>query len=264
MSRKAAQRQRRSSRSRTFCLEALEDRCVPTGSVSGLVFQDYNANGVQDTREPGIGGIVVNAYDASNNLLVTSITSNTAATLGQYSLAIPGVTTAVQVEFVIPPSLSYLQPGAVAPAGAVGTLAGPSVQFVNNTASNPTGINYSVNNPANYTQAPANLNLAATEYVTGNQTNVDGNGTPSSSPAIVSIPYTARGDTTTPTTLATAGQVGSVYGLAYQDSSNVLYASALMKRNVGFGPSGREPFTPSTCRTVPWYGNNSFPTLIFP
>jgi Mg-chelatase subunit ChlD len=39
-------------------------------------------------------------------------------------------------------------------------------------------------------------------------------------------------------TLATHGQVGSVYGLAYDPALNVLYAAAYHKRGVPFGPAG--------------------------
>ena len=38
---------------------------LATYSVSGTVFDDYNQNGAQDSREPGLNGVVVTAYNSA-------------------------------------------------------------------------------------------------------------------------------------------------------------------------------------------------------
>lgn len=78
-------------------------------TVSGLAFRDYNANGIQDSREPGIGGIDVIATDGNGVQVGNAITSAD----GTYSAALSiGAGSAVRVEFQNAPS--FLQPG---PAG---------------------------------------------------------------------------------------------------------------------------------------------------
>ncbi len=212
-------------------VESLETRFLPTGTVSGFVFRDYNANGRQDAREPGVGGITVTAFDPNNVAVASATTSATAATLGQYALAIPGATTKLRVEFTGLPS--YLQPGAFGPQS------GTSVQFVDTSGGSATA-SMGVNNPADFSTKDAtlaDLRLIASCFTTGNQLR-NADGTPNTAPAIISIPDAARGVLTTHTTLATANQVGSVYGLAYQRDAKIVYAATLMRRLVGFGPGG--------------------------
>ncbi|MDE3250538.1 MAG: hypothetical protein KGO82_17885, partial [Bacteroidota bacterium] len=46
-----------------------------SAQVTGTVFRDMNSNGVQDNaspNEPGVSGITVKAYNASNSLLATA------------------------------------------------------------------------------------------------------------------------------------------------------------------------------------------------
>ncbi|MGD0877316.1 MAG: sortase [Anaerolineales bacterium] len=65
-----------------------------TNSISGTVFNDTNANGVQDTGEPGIPGVTVTLYDQNNNVVATTTT----AADGSYSFTNlqPGVYTVVE------------------------------------------------------------------------------------------------------------------------------------------------------------------------
>ncbi len=50
-------------------------RPAASGSIGDRVWSDRNANGVQDSGEPGINGVTVQLYDSSNNLLATTVTS---------------------------------------------------------------------------------------------------------------------------------------------------------------------------------------------
>ena len=46
-----------------------------TGTIGNLVWEDKDADGIQDIGEPGINGIVVNLYDSNNNFLSTKTTA---------------------------------------------------------------------------------------------------------------------------------------------------------------------------------------------
>jgi hypothetical protein len=129
-----------------------------TGSaITGVVFRDYNANGVQESNaggftEPGIGGLVVTAYDANG----TSASCETTAT-GAYGINPVGAFP-VRVEFTLPAdgSLNFLKPGAA--GGNVNT----SVTFVNGPSAKPVGSNESPFTPSPLTVASCGVTLKAT------------------------------------------------------------------------------------------------------
>ena len=50
--------------------------------------------------------------------------------------------------------------------------------------------------------------------------------------AVLAVPYGVQ-DTAFPTPLATAADVGSVWGVAYQPVSNSVYVSSFLKRHAG-------------------------------
>ncbi len=55
------------------------------GAVSGIAFRDYNADGVKQDGEPGVGEIVVKVYSSSGAYL-KEVTTDDA---GKYSIDIP-------------------------------------------------------------------------------------------------------------------------------------------------------------------------------
>lgn len=65
----------------------------PTATVSGVVFQDYNGDGIRDEGEPGVEGKVVWADANNNGVLDAGEASTTTAADGSYTLAglTPGV-----------------------------------------------------------------------------------------------------------------------------------------------------------------------------
>ena len=88
-----------------------------TGSViNGTAFRDYNANGARDSREPGIGGIVVTVTGAGG-----ASTSCTTAADGSYGID-PPVGSAggfpVRLEFTLPADGSDLGPHRLSDSGA--------------------------------------------------------------------------------------------------------------------------------------------------
>src|SRR5579859_5058821 len=68
-------------------------------TVRGTVYDDYNENGIQDSREPGINGVLVTAYDSANSIVATATSSTAHGKPGQYSLIIPDGIGPVRVEF---------------------------------------------------------------------------------------------------------------------------------------------------------------------
>ena len=145
-------RGRRSYRIRP-ALEPLEDRTVP--SITGLVFQDFNANGAFDTAgslnnsgtgtihtavDHGLAGVAVTAYNAAGAAAATAVT----AANGTFTLAGTAAGQSYRVEFTnLPAGFS---------PGPHGANDGTTVQFVNGGASNvDLGLvqpaTYSVNNP---------------------------------------------------------------------------------------------------------------------
>jgi hypothetical protein len=86
----------------------------PRGSIGDTVFNDTNANGVQDQGEPGIGGVTINLTDSSGNVVTT--TSNSSGnysfpnlTPGNYTVSIPNRPAGFNPTLV--PSSISLQPG---------------------------------------------------------------------------------------------------------------------------------------------------------
>lgn len=72
-------------------------------TVSGTVFDDYNQNGTQDWREPGLNGVIVTAYNSTNVAVASTTTAtydpqNGILMLGKYSLNIPDGTGPVRLQ----------------------------------------------------------------------------------------------------------------------------------------------------------------------
>ena len=189
---------------------------APSGGVyDGVAYRDYNANGSQDTLEPGIEGITVTAYDSDG---VEQGSATTAAD-GTYSLTASG-SGPYRIEFTLPSdgSLDFLQPGA---AG------GTTVQFVPDGGAS--GIDVGFNNPADYTQD--NPDVTITMMTNGDQS------TGANETVIkTSTDIAASGLIT----LAVDSDTGSVWGLAYHRSSETLFVAAFLKRHVGFGSAGMD------------------------
>lgn len=188
------------------------------GNISGTVFRDFNANGARDGSEPGVGGILVTAYDDSGAIAGT----DTTASDGTYTLSASG-SGPYRVEFSS--WASYLWPS------PVGSNSGITVQFVPD--GDTTDVDLGLNNPADYchTTTPE---LVTNCYVTGDQD--------VAADVLVSFGYNSSGapDATgyiSPTHEAVANQIGTTWGLAYQRSSDTLFASAFQKRHSGYAPT---------------------------
>ncbi|CAN5132788.1 hypothetical protein BH11PLA2_BH11PLA2_42000 [soil metagenome] len=230
----------------------LEDRVMP--SISGIAFQDYNANGAFDTNgsiantkgsnqnpspagapgsvstaiDTGFGGLIVRIFD-SNGALVD--TQTTAAGTGAWTSNAPTGTGNYRVEYS--GFTTGYNPG---PHGAT---AGTATQFLTNGGTANIGVvraaDYSPDNPLLVTQL----------YTYGSAVG-------SVSPAIISFPYSAGAtgnvlgnvssvDSDQPSfhdLAVPASQVGATWGLAQSKQQQSVYASAFTKRHSGWGPAG--------------------------
>jgi uncharacterized repeat protein (TIGR01451 family) len=203
-------------------LFSLSSQVFAAGTTSGTVFRDYNANGVQDAREPGIPNVSITAYDSAG-VAYGPVLTNAA---GVYNLAWGGADTTVRVEFTLAPPMAANQIASLQ-SGAFGPGSGTSVQFVSSGQT----ANLGLNEPSDYCQDLANVNLVTSCFAFGDQSGTD--------PVIISHPYLASGQGGGANVYhATAQQIGAVYGQGYQRSSNTLFVSSYFKRNAGFGPSG--------------------------
>ena len=190
--------------------------------VSGKVFKDFNANGIQTTAapdpiEPGLKDVTVNAYDVAGAL-------NSATTIADGTYSISGGTAPYRVEFILPNSYY----------ASKGNVSNTTVQFLATGGTASLGVNY----PAQYCDSN-NPNLAIPIFVNGDPLQTGASATET---ALVGFPYNANGVATnggTPNNVfANNGQTGPVWALAYQKESQKLFSAAFVKRHVGFGPAG--------------------------
>jgi hypothetical protein len=211
------------------------------GNISGTVFQDFNANGTQDTAiagavDQGVSGIVVTAFDAGGQTVGTATTDG----LGAYSIAASG-TGPYRIEFTNLPNGFSPSAHAVGSYGANASgRAGSTVQFVND--GDTAHVNLGINAPGEYCQNNPQLatcNLWQGDAITG--ANND-------EPVLRQFPYSAGAaassitpasyDTpaTAPNTLV--AQLGSAHSLGYDRVNRRIYVAAYYKRHAGFGPQG--------------------------
>lgn len=189
-------------------------------SITGTVFRDYNANGRREATEPGVGGIQVNAYNASGVIATTSSAST--GQVGSYTLEISN-NEPVRIEFTAP---AYFF------AGANGANNDSSVVFVSSAQQ----LDYGLSVPGDYCQR--NPDLATNCYVQGNQQDSSPPYPRSTQSVMLRTAYTSSGTTPVSTTLALAREIGSTWGIAYQQGSGSLFAGAFYKRHAGTGSGG--------------------------
>ena len=187
---------------------------APTaGTISGTVFRDFDSDGVFDATEPGIAGITVTAVDNLGNTSSVT-TSNT----GTYATASLGGTSA-RIEFTLPVngSLDFLSPS---------VAGGTTVQFIDISAGNVANVNAGFLNPAQYSIAAPQVVVPYWER---------GDQSTNNNPVISGHAYTANGTGVALNPYANASQVGTIFGLAYQTQSGVLFGGTYIRRGSGVG-----------------------------
>jgi len=209
---------------RLFWILTLLLTCVRGfGQISGTVYRDYNGDGQRQTlapqAEPGVPGILVQAYNESNVLLA----STTSAADGSYSLPF---TVPVRVEFIIPAGLSCVSSALdVSSAGTDGN----NVRFVSTSSTQ----HYALSFPGDYV-SNTNPLVFMPRYIDGDPL---GGGSSGTSNGFVAYNYTQSG-TQAPVRTLQASALGSVWGVAYSKQAKKVFTSAFLKRQVGLGPLG--------------------------
>ncbi len=205
-----------------------------TGTITGLVFQDYNANGVRDTAlqlgravDRAVPGIVVRAYDRTGSLVGETTTAET----GAYTLSVTGAETVdVRIEFSIPdtPELRGLRPStSTATSGASGSTRGTTIQFA---TLGDTGVNLGLNRPGEYCQNDPTLVTCAYHRGVGASTTVGSFTLPGAMEGFTSQNPVA-------TIIGSSLDLGSVFGIGVDRGGNVYYGTHL-KRHVEYGIGG--------------------------
>ncbi|MGV8886291.1 MAG: DUF5979 domain-containing protein [Microbacteriaceae bacterium] len=216
-----------------------------SGTVSGIVFRDFNANGVRDTgaaartgiaNDIGLAGVTATAFDADGAAVGTSVS----VASGAYSIPVVGARTSqVRIEFTNLPA-GY-QPSPV--FGTSSPRTGSSVQFASIGA---TAIDFAASLPEQYSQVAAPI-ITAIQY--SGAPEFSGANSSRGNPAVVAAPYStnrgANASTSTGTgafpdrtTLATFGEVGAVWGSVFRPAQNDVLVSATYKRHSGLGSQG--------------------------
>ena len=208
------------------------------GSITGIVFQDFNSNGTRDTSgangtavDIGMAGITISAYDASGVLRGSTTSGNT----GDYTLAATG-SGPYRIEFTkLPAGFEPTTHGSTAGANAT------SVQFVpDGTSSN---VNFAINQPCEYCQDGASLaeamhkidftltnGVAGSEPTTTTVAIIGPNANhlqPNHTPAFTDVSF--RSNVT---------QTGGLWGIAWDRTRRSLYVGSVFRRESDVGPSG--------------------------
>ncbi len=195
-------------------------------TVSGTVFHDFTVDGLRQQTpaatfdEPGLGGVTVRAFDVSGALVDTATTSAD----GTYTLQVTSAaTTDVRIEFTTPTGFR---------PSVVGADAGPSIQF---TTAGTSGVNFAVQIPTEFCQANPRVFVAC--YYPGS---IGRNGTLG---VLMSNDWLMRGNVggagfTPATPVLTKAQAGSVWGVATQRQTGLVFTSAVVRRHAALGPQG--------------------------
>jgi uncharacterized repeat protein (TIGR01451 family) len=204
-------------------------------TIQGIAYVDFNNNGVRDALEPGQANIAVTAYDETGAVDDTTVTASD----GSYTLN--PAAAAVRIEFGTIPT--YLR------SGPAGPQSDTTVTFVNCTGA-VTGIDFGMVSPGQYCHT-IDPELGIGCYVIGDQFA----GAIATTPTVVSFPYNAGAangqlvasyDNPAHPTLATAPNVGTTFGIAYQRTTDSFFVSSYVKRHTGLGPNATGSTTPTT------------------
>ncbi len=197
---------------------------ISNAQVSGTVFRDFNANGAKDNsttfNEPGVQGVIVKAFNSTNTQVGgTQTTSST----GSYSFT--GLTLPVRIEFSGFGVGDYTGPS--------GTANGTSIQFITTSSTN---VNFAVNASDDYwnNTLQANPKYLIPCYVSGDKDSP----LVTNEAAIAVVEESDNGIAPTLEKAAKWGEVGAVWGSAFQRTKDRYFFSAILKRQAGLGPKG--------------------------
>jgi len=179
--------------------------------LGGTIWRDYNSDGIQDANELGFDGVTVTAYDNDGNGVTTTVNTD-----GTYNFSdIFATETHIRLEFSGLPD--WME------SSVHGTNSDTTVQ-IHTTATCDADL--AVQNPSDYCES--NPQMLTSCYIQG------GTSTASSFASVV------RWDKDGATSgrneyIEYTDEIGSLYGLTYQQASNLIFAGAFAKRHAAWG-----------------------------
>lgn len=203
--------------------------------VSGAVFRDYNGNGTRDTNEPFLGGVVVRAYNSSDSLVSSVVTTAPLTGSTNYTFTPPAFP--VRVEYTVPASAGTL---CINPAfdffGYAGATYGSNVKFLTAATSSA---NVALNAERDFVRS-LNPYYYAVRQTAGDP--LAGSGGATTRTGMEGTPYNAGlavpGTTSPAQRTMPLRFIGNCYGVAYSKQAGKLFTSATVKRHFGLGPLG--------------------------
>jgi len=191
---------------------SLQAASAQAGVITGTVFRDFDGNGVRDAGEPGVGGTTITAYNDDGVAVGTTQSGSD----GLYTLPVSVADGRLRVEFTPPPPFR---------TAVWGSGSETTIQFVN------------VGDVANFgVQAPGDIcnnpRIVTSCFVPGDNSQ-------SAQATVKSWDYLANGRTGeyAETNIAFANEVGTVYGIAFQSSTQSLFTASYVRRGTGQGSS---------------------------
>ncbi len=226
-----------------------------TTEIVGLVFRDFNANGVKETQEPGISGfgtanqLTATAYDDTNAAVSVATTDAD----GIFTLT--GLSAATDYRVEISGLPSHLQAGASTSGGA------ESLTTFSTAGDND--ILIGVNAPGDFCQSVDQVHLGTSCFLNGDA--VDPTTGTAAGDTFVSFDYNFTAGSTV-NVEATGLDTGATYGVAYDPARDTWYSSAYVKRHAGFGSAGIGGIyeIDSTSNTTLLHDNNNLTEIVRP
>ncbi|MBO0937979.1 hypothetical protein J2I47_15590 [Fibrella sp. HMF5335] len=209
--------------------------------IKGTVYRDFDQSGTQTAslpEEPGEPNIVVRAYVNFSSTPISTVTDVNGAY--QFSAADIPANAKVRIEFSgLPDGYFFGAAGADDRSNVRFVLAGPAA----------TGIDVGINYPTDYCQngeittiIPCFVNGDPLSTVNADGSPVDPANRSGNADVLVAFPYSATGlagaGNFPPAHLATAAQVGSIWGVSLLRSEKKVLTAASIKRHTGLGVLG--------------------------
>lgn len=226
----------------SFCFLLLFQSNPIQAQITGIVYRDFNSNGLMEEFENGVGGIPISAVDQEGNEASTVTASN-----GTYLLDFDGCNGSVRVDFDLDAfnaqnenSGDDIFPGYANKVGdGTGNQSNTRTAFVNCAS---TSVLLGVNTPNDYCGSEPLMVVPC--YIAGDPLAgcdaIDDVDCSALGDVLVGFQYSASGDAEPDDLdhLALSGDIGAVWGVAYQRETAQFFAAAVNRSHAGFGPLG--------------------------
>ena len=198
-------------------------------TISGTVWQDYDANGVRSSVEEGLAGVTVRAVADGVGADVTATTEPD----GSYTLTVPTDDARWRVEATLPEHATWarFQPS------VVGANNGSTVQHVSVATANATGVDFSFQVPGTVTDPNTDVYVPTLQYGTYDGANAG-------APGGTTFKWEAVSGQVVPQTVQPLwSEVGATNGATsvrgdIPGAPVTVLAAAYMRRHAGFGELG--------------------------